>query len=724
MSTAGSLLSRSIQVALQLALVAVAVYVATAAAPRFDILIGPLRGSKNAPLRPDEFAHVLRVMTSFHGLLICGSLALHRRSAFDSPKRFMTELYVAMVATSLGACWLFVLTIVPFSPNFYAQVYVLIFILYALAFGMIRMFSHRETASGAPFDLGDALRRAVSPPFLGATLIILMPGILAVVYKKVENFANAVNSTRARMNISTEEHWVLVPVLPDARFEQPMWLEFDRSKRSRFFTLSRPGRLYVYELPSGASDLLLDLSKEVGSVDAEMGALSFALHPRFGVPGAKERGYVYISYTAFQGIVVNRRPSGRQWSRLARFDISLPTQAERDGSQLMLVDQERVHTGQHNGSTAFFGPEGYLYFTIGDLMNMQAQSVGEQLSGGVFRIDVDQRGGDASGPILVQPKQGKTANYFVPKDNPWYGEPAALGEFWALGFRNPFRASIDPATGDIWLGDVGHDSYEEINRVSRGSNGQWPYFEGMMKTHTAKPTPLFGVDTPPVFAYPQTALDRAVLGGFLYRGSKYPALAGKLVFADNNSSTVKLLDPKDADPKATPLARAGRMGQQGITAVIPAPDGGIWITALGGKLEVSGEVLELVPARDAPLELDTKPVLSPSQAAESKFSDVCSRCHGYDGRGNPQLSGVTKRPDFATREWQDKTTDERIRNVILRGGAALGLAPDMPAWQGFLSDSELEAMVKKIRAFGASAQPAAADAGTSIDASAHPKTSR
>jgi len=681
-----------LHILLQLLLVTVAVYGVSRTVKRFSLLVGPLRGSKNPPLDLHDVGRILTVMLIVHTALYAASAYRYRRHGFTDAARFVTEIYVALVATSLGACWLFVMTIVPFGPNFYAQLYLALTSLYVATYFALRLF--RRAGPEEPRTRAiDLLKRMVSPAFVAATLVILLPGMLAVVYKKSETFANSVNSVRARFNVRTESFWALTPVMPGTYFEQPMWLAFDQRVPGRFYVLSRPGRIHRYDRHGGPSELLVDISTEVGSVDAELGALSVALHPRFGHTDAKERGYAYVFYTTFA--------NGEQANRLTRFDLSLPNLEARNASRLVLIEQRRPATGQHNGGTVFFGPDGFLYVTIGDFQRQWAQSVHERFSGGILRIDVDQRGGDVSAPVQKQPLDGATAGYFIPKDNPWYGRPDALGEFWALGFRNPFRAWLNAADGSIWLGDVGEDRYEEVNRVERGHNGQWPFREGPLETGRPKPQPLLGRELTPVYAYHQTALDRVVLAGPLYNGDQLPGLKGKLIMADNNSSTVFAVDLQEKPPKAKPIARAEKLGQQGITAVLETPEGKIWVIALGAKSKPSGLILELTAA-SGPAASGASPHQPPGNTVDYKFEAVCSRCHGSDGRGNPQLAALKARPDFTSHDWQARTTDARIREVIAKGGAALGLSNDMPGWAGFLSDQELDLMVKKIRRIGAS----------------------
>lgn len=688
------LLARALVVGLQLVLIGIAVLIAAAAAPRWNIT--PLPHLKNAPLTASDLATVLPVFLGYHlaGYLL--SLAVLRAPAFGDARRALAELYVLMAATSLASCHLFLLTVVPFSANFHAFVYLLGPTLHALAFAGFAA-ARRQPARPLVERLR-ALPGRVRPLVLSrwtavTCAVALGPGALAVLYKKNGDFANLVNLVRVSLNHGGDSRWTLVDALPAVAFDQPMDLRFSPADPTQLFVLERPGRLVRVDLGAGAPrrEVLLDFVDEVGAAQIECGALSFALHPEFGRPGSPNAGHVYVYYTRFAGDV--------QRNRLARFDLSRPGVAARTASRLLLVDQGRAANGFHNGGSVRFDEEGFLYWSCGDTAARRAQRLDDALTGGIFRIDVDRRGGDLSGPILRQPNDGVTANYFIPRTNPWAGSPDALGEFVVLGLRNPFRFSLDGET--LWVGDVGWDGQEEITRIERGGNAQWPFREGDAPTVYPRPDEVVGFETGPFYAYAQTAVDRAVIGGLVYRGERYPDLRGKYVYADNNSGIVRALDPARQAAAPVVVARAPFLGQQGITSLEVAPDGSLLITALGGRSAPSGAVLRLAPADEAVAAL-AAPRPGPGPAA-AKYEAVCARCHGLDGKGEPALDGqggMAPRPDFTDPAWQARTSDEQIRRIVLEGGAALGRSRDMPAWRGFFDEDELDDLVRKIRAFG------------------------
>ena len=146
----------------------------------------------------------------------------------------------------------------------------------------------------------------------------------------------------------------------------------------------------------------------------------------------------------------------------------------------------------------------------------------------MFRIDVDCRGGDVSHPPPRQPLNGFTANYFIPNDNPFVGQSNVLEEFFCLGLRSPHRMTYDPATGRIFIGDVGESSREEVDVIEPGESGlnfQWNRCEGNLGKMEP---PYIGISRGPVLDYPHTD-GRAVIGGYVYRGQEFAARPGRQI---------------------------------------------------------------------------------------------------------------------------------------------------------------------------------------------------
>jgi uncharacterized repeat protein (TIGR03806 family) len=216
----------------------------------------------------------------------------------------------------------------------------------------------------------------------------------------------------------------------------------------------------------------------------------------------------------------------------------------------VLIDQADESVW-HQGGAMFFHPDdGFLYLAVGDegsgdcrLNN--CQRIDKDLFSGVLRIDVDQRGGDVSHPIVRQPASGTTASYFIPNDNPFVGQPGALEEFYALGLRSPHRMTHDPVDDVVWIGEVGQEGREELNVLARGANFQWNVYEGTLRSSGAEPDAPLGVWTPPVLELERRQA-RSIIGGYVYRGERLPALEGKYIFADFSRGSIWAL-PYDTD---------------------------------------------------------------------------------------------------------------------------------------------------------------------------------
>lgn len=680
---------RGLTLLLQLGGVALAVWTASVLALRFDLIPSSvLGGTKLTAFTAGELLSIGLVFTGYHLAAYLAALRWTAGAPFSSAPRALLELYWGLAATSLASCHMFLFSLVPFVPNYYAWMYVLT--------GALPLAGWLVAARLTPALDGSGLGSAALSRWTVLTCgVVLAPGVLAVGYKKVPRFADLVNYARVSLNMELDTRFTLQDAYPGLRLEQPMDVRFAGGAA---YVLERPGRL-VRVGPDGAPEVLLDISEEVGSTRVETGALSFALHPEFAREDSARRGLAFVYYTHWGPETLH--------NRLARFDLSLPTEAERRASRELLIDQRRPPTGYHNGGTVLFGPDGFLYLSVGEASFPEGrQQVDSHLLGGVLRLDVDCRGGEVSAPIAKQPVGGVTQGYFVPRDNPYVDRPGALGEFWAHGFRNPFRMSIDRLTGEVWLGDIGSNEWEEIDRIVAGQNGQYPYRQGpeLDPVGGAPPAEPIGQEVAPLWAYRQTALDRAVIGGLVYRDEAYPRLRGRYVFADNQSGLLKALEPDDLAAGPRVLARTEQLGQQGITSVRTDPRGELYVTVLGAKGERSGRLLRLVEVEEAPGELaSAAPRREPDAASvAAQFAMHCSRCHGLDGRGEPTSvpPGGTPRPDFTLASWQAGVSDAHLRRVVQEGGAAVGLSPEMPSWKGVFSERELELLLRHLRGFG------------------------
>jgi glucose/arabinose dehydrogenase len=278
----------------------------------------------------------------------------------------------------------------------------------------------------------------------------------------------------------------------------------------RLFLVQQNGLIRIWTGSELLATPFLDISDALTSPrGSEQGLLGLAFAPDYA-----SSGRFYLNYTATDGA-----------SRISRFRVSAadPNIADRASEEVVLSYAQPF--SNHNGGQLAFGPDGMLYIGSGDggsgsdpLGNGQKL---DTLLGKLLRIDVSGSGG-----------------YQIPPDNPFVGQPAARPEIWALGLRNPWRLSFDPANGDLYVADVGQDQWEEVNLIASASGGLnfgWSITEG---------SDCFGGgncntsgSTPPIHQYTQSG-GQAIIGGHVYRGAHYPRMQGSYFFADFLSGSV------------------------------------------------------------------------------------------------------------------------------------------------------------------------------------------
>lgn len=308
----------------------------------------------------------------------------------------------------------------------------------------------------------------------------------------------------------------------------------------------REGRVWTFRNMPGATEkkLVLDVHNQCQGWD-DSGLLGVAFHPGFAT-----NHYMFVYYTwVSPGTVAGdafTRPNpvlpDTYHDRLERYTLDANGVAI-PGSVAIFVDLTNQTVWHHGGGMFFHPKNGFLYWTDGD--NSVAdndQVIDKSLYSGVFRVDVDCRGGNISHPPPRQPANGFTAHYFIPNDNPFVGQPGVLEEFFCLGLRSPHRMTYDPPTGRIFIGDVGESSREEIDVIEPGESGlnfQWNSCEGNLGKMPAK---YIGISRGPALDYPHTD-GRAVIGGYVYRGKEFVRdLGGKYIFGDNVFRTVWAMD--------------------------------------------------------------------------------------------------------------------------------------------------------------------------------------
>jgi glucose/arabinose dehydrogenase len=330
---------------------------------------------------------------------------------------------------------------------------------------------------------------------------------------------------------------------------------------TRLFAVERDGRIKIV-LPNGTvlPDPFLDIDGlSSAETFTEMGLLGLVFDPQY-----LSNGYFYVYYTDFA-------PTGDL--QLSRFQVSADPNVALTTEVKLLNIPHPGHTN-HNGGDLSFGPDGYLYLAPGDGGDsVNAQDL-DSLLGKVLRIDVTG-----------------VATYTIPLSNPFTDTVGKRPEIWAYGYRNPWRFSFDRQTGDLYIGDVGESAWEEIDRQpaasAGGENYGWPCFEGAHVNDTGAGCPPAGGSVAPIFEYGRS-LGQAVTGGFVYRGTAYPALLGYYFFADFgsgrfwalNTGTDEAIDlgllPEGAQPSS--------FGQDAAGALYVATFGGKIYTLAGPRV--------------------------------------------------------------------------------------------------------------------------------------------
>jgi uncharacterized repeat protein (TIGR03806 family) len=392
-------------------------------------------------------------------------------------------------------------------------------------------------------------------------------------------------------------NWSAAVAFPNLLFTNAVGLTFVPGT-DQLCVWEREGRIWIFQNSHDATQkkLVLDLSNQCQGWD-DSGLLGVTFHPGFAT-----NRFIYVFYTWVKpGAVAgdaNTRPNptlpDTYHDRLERYTLDENGTAA-PGSATVLIDQTDQTVWHHGGSLFFHPMNGFLYLTIGN--NSVAdndQIINKSLFGGVLRLDVDCRGENVSHPIPRQPFNGHTANYFIPNDNPFVGQTNALEEFFCLGLRNPYRMTIDPPTGRIFIGDVGESTREEVDVIEPGESGlnfQWPYCEG---TLGQMPSSFIGVSRGPVLDYPHND-GRAIIGGYVYRGKKFARdLGGKYIFGDNVYRIIWAMDETTTPVKKNVLCVMPRgegpnsgADYTGLSSFGTDADGEIYfcqMSSIGGKI--------------------------------------------------------------------------------------------------------------------------------------------
>jgi glucose/arabinose dehydrogenase len=339
--------------------------------------------------------------------------------------------------------------------------------------------------------------------------------------------------------------------------ESPVLVTHAGDGSGRLFVVEQTGKIRVIKDGVLLSTPFINFSASILTT-GEQGLLGLAFHPQFETNG---KFYVYMTLRTGNNAVNEYRAVG-----------SADTVDWRTGRRIMTISHP-TYTN-HNGGNLVFGPDGHLYIGTGDGGGSgdpfnRAQNINSFL-GKMLRIN----------PNL--PNAAGTRNYRIPQTNPYVGR-TGLDEIWARGLRNPWRYSFDRVTGDLWIGDVGQNRWEEIDRsraisglnAGRGANYGWRIMEGRACFNPSRCTAI-GVRPIAVYSH---SLGCSVTGGYVSRGPD-PLLAGGYLYGDFCSGRIWGLDAAAASPTAALLEDTDLM----ISSFGEDEAGNLYVVDLGGSI--------------------------------------------------------------------------------------------------------------------------------------------
>jgi glucose/arabinose dehydrogenase len=331
----------------------------------------------------------------------------------------------------------------------------------------------------------------------------------------------------------TAPTYSVVEAFPNLEFKRPTDLQCARDGSGRLFVVEQDGIIRVFNdrADEKSSTVFLDLRSRVDHSGNEMGMLGLAFHPNF-----KSHPEFFVDYTASK--------NGKRITRISRFTAPAKQSGGIASSEQTVIEIDQPYSN-HNGGQVAFGPDGMLYIGLGDGGSAgdpqgNAQNL-RSLLGKILRIDTSK------------------SPYAIPENNPFKGLAAARGEVFAFGLRNPWRFSFDRANGQLWVGDVGQDTYEEIDIIEKGKNYGWDCREA---AHPFQPvseqcdlckTAHDLVD--PVWEYTHSE-GISITGGYVYRGKALPDLIGWYVYADYGTGKVWALRMENGKAVNRLLARS------------------------------------------------------------------------------------------------------------------------------------------------------------------------
>jgi putative heme-binding domain-containing protein len=324
-----------------------------------------------------------------------------------------------------------------------------------------------------------------------------------------------------------------------------------------FLVVHQTGKVWLLEKKKERDEktLFADFSQELFSERGPNGLLCLAFHPHF-----KDNRKYYLKHQVFE----DGKIATTVVEKIAAADFH-----HDSGTPSRRLIKIVSTTQDHSGGCLQFGPDGFLYIGMGDTGPQQdPQGHGQDLKtmlGKMLRIDVDST------------SDGKP--YGIPASNPFRDRSDALPEIWAYGFREPWRFSFDPLTGDLWVGDVGQDRVEEVDIVRSGENMGWNVFEGFepfSNRYRKEPADY----TPPVFAY-KRKFGNSITGGYVFRGDKQSPFYGFYICGDYTSKRIWALKP---DNRTLIVVKQIATSPQGIASFATDEQGDIFVVGYEGMI--------------------------------------------------------------------------------------------------------------------------------------------
>jgi len=416
---------------------------------------------------------------------------------------------------------------------------------------------------------------------LGLTVVLS----LASAWCRAQNPGPFFNGVFPRSTPGVVHQWQLAPAF-QPRFDNVM--DIDAVPRStRLCVASRDGILATFDTTAGtaAKTTLADLSRVVARVH-DGGFMGVAFHPEFGASGSANAEFVYFFYCANDTGTYPTAPTQGFYDcylRLSRYRVPAGTWSIDPASEQRLLNL-RLYNATHRGGDIAFGPDGFLYVPIGEQYRYEtAQDIAANLEGGILRIDVDRDPIRSHAPRRAlprtEPDEVSGVGYWIPNANPFLDPGGGVfEEYFTLGHRNPHKIAFDPITGELWGGEVGDASREEINRLTAGGNYGWPFREGELPGPRNAPTTIVGTLTEPLAAFDRGEAT-AIIGGKFSHTTRLPSLHGKYLCGDYISGRIWAI-AHDPISGVTQKQLLLQLPSAGVSAFGQGPDGEVYVGLL------------------------------------------------------------------------------------------------------------------------------------------------